>query len=257
MITWVLLRGWARDSRHWDSFPARLAGASPRGTRVITLDLPGNGVRHRDESPTTVEGMVSAYRVQLRALDVNEPIHLLGLSLGAMVAVEWAARDPGAIASAVLVNCSAGGMSSWYERLRPLALGHIAASVLAPNDIARESRIATACTNLNDVRALALRWAAYRVHARTSARNALRQLAAAAHWKLPDQRLAVPTLVLASTADRVVSLECSIAIARHWSLPLALHPCAGHEIAADDPAWLVRQCTRWAAADVTDASPMS
>jgi hypothetical protein len=44
-----------------------------------------------------------------------------------------------------------------------------------------------------------------------------------------------------------LSSGCHIAfaLARHWSLPIVLHPLAGHEIAMDDPAWLVRQCTRW------------
>jgi predicted alpha/beta hydrolase family esterase len=89
------------------------------------------------------------------------------------------------------------------------------------------------------------RWALHASHARTSARNALRQLSAAARWRLPARRPAVPMLVLGSAADRLVSVECSIAIARQWSLPLVLHLTAGHEIGMDDPAWLARYCARW------------
>lgn len=245
MSTWVLLRGLARDSRHWESFPLRLGDALPECSRVVALDLPGNGGRQSQSSPSTVGAMVEAYRAQLRALGVGEPVNVLGLSLGAMVAVEWAVRHPAELASVVWVNGSAGGLSSPRQRMLPAAAWQLLASATTPNHLARESRIAAACTNVSDVALASRRWAAHASQARTSTVNALRQVVAAVRWRLPAERPRVPILVLASVQDRLVSVECSVAIARHWGLPMLLHATAGHEIAMDDPAWLVRQCTRW------------
>ena len=61
MTTWVLLRGLAREARHWGDFPAALqerTGAS----RVVALDLPGSGLRGAERSPITVEAMVAECR---------------------------------------------------------------------------------------------------------------------------------------------------------------------------------------------------
>ena len=57
MTTWVLLRGLTREARHWGPLPQRLA---PRlgGAPVVALELPGNGSRHRERSPESVDQMV-------------------------------------------------------------------------------------------------------------------------------------------------------------------------------------------------------
>lgn len=243
--TWVLLRGLARDSRHWGAFPAMLRQALPEDARAIALDLPGNGRRHLERSPASVAGMVEAYRAQLAALRMREPFNVLGLSLGAMVAIEWAARHPGELLSAVLVNGSSGGIAPLRARMLPAAARQLVLASMARDGEARERRIVAACTNLVDMDAATRQWAALSGAGRTRPANVLRQLVAAVRFRLPAAKPAVPMLVLASAADRLVAAECSIAIARHWGLPILLHPTAGHEIAMDDPAWLVRQCTRW------------
>jgi pimeloyl-ACP methyl ester carboxylesterase len=74
--------------------------------------------------------------------------------------------------------------------------------------------------------------------------NVARQLVAAARFRLPE-RLEVPGLVLASAADRMVSPECSRAIARSWGLPLREHPRAGHDLTLDAPAWAAGQIAAW------------
>jgi pimeloyl-ACP methyl ester carboxylesterase len=244
MSAWVLLRGLARDSRHWESFPERLASSLGKGASVIAPDLPGNGALCDRGSPSTVRGMVDAYRERLH----RQPAHLLGLSLGAMVAIEWASRYPQEVASIVLVNGSVGGLSAPWDRLRPSAAWDLA-STLWPgrSELQREQRIVALCSNVADLGTAAVRWAGYASQAHTSSRNAARQLVAALRFRLPSAAPGVPALVIASAADRVVSVECSIALARRWDLPLLLHPSAGHEIALDDPVWLARQCARWQA----------
>lgn len=240
--TWVLLRGLARDARHWNGFPSALQSAIP-GIEVVTPDLPGNGGRHAETSPDTVGGMVEAYRAAIQHLE--HPVHLLGLSLGAMVATEWARRYPDEIASAVLVNGSTAESPFW-QRMRPHAAWELLQTMFSPVE-QREARIVSICTNVADRETASARWANYARNARTSLANAARQLRAAMRYRAPPGPIGVPALVVASAADRLASVECSIAMARRWGLALALHPCAGHELALDDPRWLARQCARWQA----------
>lgn len=235
--TWVLLRGLARDSRHWESFPSRLRAALGGEAQVLAVDLPGNGALASRRSPASVRGMVEAYRESTG----GRPVHLLGLSLGAMAAVEWAHRFPREVASMVLVNASAGGVSRPWQRLRPPA----AWTLLTARH--REAGIVSVCSNLADTNRTIESWTGHARSAVTSPMNTARQLLAAIRFRLPLSPPGVPTLVVASAADRLVSVECSIVIARRCGWPLLLHPSAGHEIALDDPAWLARQCARWAA----------
>ena len=114
---WILLRGLMREQRHWGEFPATLARALP-GARIVTPDLPGNGTRHDEDSATRVAAMVEDCRQHLLARGIPAPYHLLALSLGGMVAVEWASRYPQEIARCVLVNTSMRPYSPFYLRLR-------------------------------------------------------------------------------------------------------------------------------------------
>ncbi|KAI1691128.1 zinc carboxypeptidase domain-containing protein [Ditylenchus destructor] len=120
--TWVLLRGLTRESAHWGDFPARLLRAlriqQPRA-RLELLDLPGNGDKHRQSSPTHVEDMMEDCRAELRRRGVPPPYQLLAMSLGAMVASEWAARYPGELSAIVLINTSLRPFSAFFRRLRP------------------------------------------------------------------------------------------------------------------------------------------
>ena len=76
--TWILLRGLVREQAHWNGFADRLAGALGADHRVMCMDLPGNGLRHRDRSPTRIAAMVDAAREDLAGRGVDGPIHLVG-----------------------------------------------------------------------------------------------------------------------------------------------------------------------------------
>jgi pimeloyl-ACP methyl ester carboxylesterase len=75
--------------------------------------------------------------------------------------------------------------------------------------------------------------------------NVLRQLLAAARYRAPPMAPPVPLLLLASERDRLVAVACSRALAEAWQVPFAVHPCAGHDLALDDPAWLIEQVLAW------------
>lgn len=241
MTTWVLLRGLAREARHWGDFPQRLRAALPDGDRVLALDLPGNGSRWRERSPATVTGMVAAARAQVHG---EGPFVLVALSLGGMVALEWAASAPEEAEGCVLINSSLGAFSPFWQRLRPGCYVPLLRALLAGPREARERAIYRLTSNL-PVRADVLaQWTAHARSHPVTAANVLRQLLAAARFRAPA-RVEAPTLVLASRGDRLVSAACSRALAAAWSLPLAEHPSAGHDLPLDDPQWIVEQVLRW------------
>ena len=116
---WVLLRGLTREARHWGDFPAQLAAAVARP--VITLDLPGNGQFNALASPTNVRGMTDFVRTQLQTMGHAPPYQLLAMSLGGMVATDWAQTWPQEVARLVLINTSMRPHSRLTQRLRPPA----------------------------------------------------------------------------------------------------------------------------------------
>ena len=246
MTTWVLLRGLAREARHWGGFPAALQQHVPAGAAVVTLDLPGNGSRWAEASPASVPARVEAARAELRRSPHPAPYVLVALSLGGMVALHWAAAAPRELRGCVLINSSVGALSPCWHRLRPGSYGQLLALMLPGRPaVAREGAILRLTSNAVARTALAPQWAAYARQSPVSRGNVLRQLAAALRYRGQAGAPAVPVLLLASREDRLVSVRCSRAMARAWGSPLREHGSAGHDLPLDDPDWVVRQLTGW------------
>lgn len=246
MRRWVLLRGLTREQAHWGALPARLREALP-GDVVITLDLPGAGRLHRTRSPGDVDGLVQACRTQLHAQGVTGPVHLLGLSLGGMVAAQWLLGHPQEVAAAVLVNSSTRSLSPLHQRLRPACWPTLLRVALCWGRPAAEAGV-LALTSAQPAahRAVLADWCAVQRARPVSLANALRQLGAAARYRLPPGAPACPVLVVCSAGDALVDPRCSAALARHWGCALAVHPGAGHDLPLDDGDWLARCVADWA-----------
>ena len=239
---WVLLRGLTREAGHWGDFAQRLQQAS--GSRpVVCLDLPGNGQRRHQVSPTRLAEMTAAARAQLKASGCEPPYRLLAVSLGGMVAIDWAARHPGELTQLVLVNTSLRGVNRWTQRLRPGAWPALARLLLpGQSALQREHTVFRLTCHRPGAQALTVaHWADLRRQRPVSAPNALRQLLAAWRFRVPSAAPAVPMLLLASTQDRLVDVACSRALAARWDIPLTEHPWAGHDLPLDDPDWVVAQ----------------
>jgi len=248
--TWVLLRGLTRESAHWgegpEDFPATLQRALPEA-RPVLLDLPGNGRFNALRSPSRVEDMVSACRAEMTRQRVAGPVHLLAMSLGAMVAIEWARQAPQELGACVLINTSVRPFSPPHHRLRPGNLPLLLRRLLGPGSPRDLERTVLQLTSHRDHDADGVldHFVGIRQQRPVSRVNALRQLLAAARYRAPTQAPPVPVLLLASTRDRLVDSRCSQALARAWGCPLKQHPCAGHDLPLDDPAWVARQVRDW------------
>jgi pimeloyl-ACP methyl ester carboxylesterase len=246
--TWVLLRGLTREAGHWGGFVAELEAQLP-GANVVCVDLPGSGAHHRQTSPRRIAPMVEAVRGELAARGLPPPYHLLALSLGGMLALDWAARRPGELGGAVLVNTSLARLSPLHHRLKPAAWPSLAKlSVGAGAALQREATILRLTSARPGEHAdVPPAWAAIRAARPVSAGNAGRQLLAAALYRAPRDKPLVPLLLLAGAGDRFVDPRCSQALARRWGVPLAMHPSAGHDLPLDDGPWLAARVAAWRA----------
>lgn len=247
MSTWVLLRGLMRETRHWGEFPAALRARLP-AAEVVTLDLPGNGRLHQIRSPWRIEEMAACVRGELSARGIAPPYHLLGLSMGAMVAVAWAALHPQELRGCVLINSSLRGFDPFYRRLRPGAWPALL-TLIGGNAVQQERAILRLTSRSGEVQPGILdAWVRYRRECPVTRRNALRQLLAAAIYRPLPGKPTPPMLVLASALDDLVDPRCSRHLAAQWKTALAIHPGAGHDLPLDDAAWVAGQVRDWLAA---------
>lgn len=246
MPTWIFLRGLTRESAHWGPFMADFERAMP-GSQCVALDLPGNGLLRDAPSPTTVAGMMAACRAELARRGLMPPFHLLAMSLGAMVAAEWAWSAPEDIAGCVLINTSFKPFSPFYRRLRPRNYAALLRLVLRPATAEHKEKAVLQLTSqrVAQRQAVVSAWAGVRRARPVAAANALRQLAAAARYRAPAQAPLTRILLLASQRDGLVHCACSQAIAQAWGVPLVLHPQAGHDLPLDDGPWVIAQVARW------------
>lgn len=237
---WFFLRGLVRESGHWSGFLERFAAAFPE-REVVPLDLPGNGVRFREPSPLSVPAMTAIVRQEFLS-QRGEENYVFALSLGAMVALSWLNKWPDDLQGAVLVNTSARGLSPPHHRLQPGNYLRILKMVLSgkpefvernilemtSNDRARHNELTEAWVKIHQARPV-------------SVANAARQLLAASRFHPPLGKPSTPVLILNGAGDKLVNPSCSERLAKHWKLPVRVHPTAGHDLSLDAPDWVIEQ----------------
>lgn len=244
--TWIFLRGLTRSASHWGTFVSLFEQSIP-GSRVIPLDFPGNGQFNKLASPKRVQDMVTHCRSQLAQHNIPPPYHLLAMSLGAMVATDWANRYPQEIAASVLINTSMRPYSTFYQRLRPKNYCLLLRLIVSGASDATWERAILRMTSRHAKDDVLPSWIAHRRDSPVAPLNALAQLIAAARFKAPLGKPACPCLLLAGEHDGLVCAHCSKSIAWHWQCELRVHSSAGHDLPLDDGPWVVEQVRQWLA----------
>ena len=244
-VRWLLLRGLAREKRHWGAFPARFQAAL--GAPVTCLDLAGMGTEAHVEVPTSIAGITDHLRA--RWLDTGEgPAGIFAVSLGGMILMDWCTRYPSDFARAVLVCSSAGNLSPFHHRLRPVHLPTVASAIVDGDATRRERKILSMVTNLQgDLDGLARTWGGYAEEVQPRRAAFVRQLYAASRFRAPAS-LPLPTLALGTRGDRFVDPRCTERLAAHFDLPVRWHDTAGHDLPADAPEWVMAQVSEWVGA---------
>jgi pimeloyl-ACP methyl ester carboxylesterase len=243
-MSWVLLRGLTREARHWDGLPQELAAA---GHTVLALDLPGNGVFCGRRSPASVRAMTLFARQQLRLQGVPPPHRLLAMSLGGMVAADWAQQFPHEVAALVLINTSMRPFSPSMDRLRPGNWQSLLRLAACWNDAGAAEKIihGLSCRRTGTREQDLAAWQHIRRSAPVAAGNAWRQLWAAARFSAQAAPPACPVLLLSSAGDGLVHPRCSAALALAWQADHLIHPWAGHDLPHDDAGWVCQSISGW------------
>jgi pimeloyl-ACP methyl ester carboxylesterase len=245
---WILLRGLARESAHWGAFVPLLQSTFP-DAQVTLLNLPGTGCFHRETSPSTIKAITG--RVRRHALDhgfIQQPVTILALSLGAMVAWEWMRSYPEDICGATLMNTSFADLSPFYQRLRWQSYREFVALTMTRDVHNRESGILQLVSNRREQdEQITQAWEKIQNERPISLKNSFRQIIAAATFRPGDIKPQQPVLLLNGKGDRLVAPVCSEAIHKKWNLELRRHLWAGHDLTLDDGAWVALQLKDWVA----------
>lgn len=247
-MSWLLLRGLTREARHWGGFAGQLAQQLGH-EEVLALDLPGNGEFYARTSPGSVHGMVDFLRQQLHLKGLQTPCKVLAMSLGGMVAADWAQRYPDEIERLVLINTSMRPFSSVTQRLRPGNWPQLALLATRWQDADHAERVIhqLTCNNVTSRDEDLAAWRRIRKSAPVTAANAARQLWAAAGFSCASAAPPCATLVLSSAADQLVHPTCSARLAGAWQATHRQHPRAGHDLPHDDANWVCEQVVAWTA----------
>lgn len=246
MQRWLLLRGLAREQRHWYRFPEVFAGALGDVT-THCIDYPGVGTEHTRTSPASIRAIMEDTRDRWLRLRDEHPgdWNLLGISLGGMISMQWASDHPDDFRRVVLVNTSASDLARPWERMDLAILPQIVAAARTTDDVRRERIVLGFTTRLApDLDLIARDWSRFREDRPAPVGTLVRQLAAASRFRAP-KRLAPKTLVVAAARDVLAHPVCGERLAKHLGVPIVVHPSAGHDLAVDDGPWLAGQVRDW------------
>lgn len=239
----VLLHGGVADSRVWKR---QLAGLADEYT-VFAWDAPGCGRSTDVPESWRLPDFADALAAWLRALEVDHP-HVLGLSWGSSVALEFYRRHPGTSASLILASAYAG----WAGSLPPEEVVARHASILAAADLPREELLnrwpgvfSTAATPelVGEMMSVAVdnsgiaHPGGYRAIAHSMAESDLREV-------LPQ--VGVPTLLLYGELDERSPLHIAESLrAQIAEAELVVIPDAGHLANVEAPAQFNSQVRRF------------
>jgi pimeloyl-ACP methyl ester carboxylesterase len=259
---WILLRGLARESRHWGAFPRILqksldevANSSGLEVRIDCIDLPGSGRFSEMRSPISIAEITEFVRqkffeIRKRQRDSGqEPAqssHLVAISLGGMIGTRWLQNWPEDFSSATLINTSFKGFSPVHHRFTAEALRRLALAIASRDMRTREGNVVRLVSNRKDLyEKTTEEWAKIAMSRPITAENFARQLLAAALYQPSNERPGLPLLLLNSVQDRMVNPECSMEISRRWLAEIRRHPTAGHDLPLDDGPWVADQIASW------------
>jgi pimeloyl-ACP methyl ester carboxylesterase len=220
----LLVMGMSFSARAWGPMPERLA----REFRVVVFDNRGAGESTAPLRPFGMGDLADDAAAVLEAAGVG-PAFVFGISMGGMIALELALRNPERVRALVLGATFAGWRASRKASL-PVMGELIAGGALSR--MGSHRLIGRALVSKEVVDRDLARFATWVESAgRVSPRVLAQQLAAVAVWDATARlgEIRVPTLALTGDADRLVPIENS----RHLvaAIPgarLALLSGAGH-----------------------------
>jgi pimeloyl-ACP methyl ester carboxylesterase len=225
----VLLHGLGSSGADWPEQQAALGGRY----RLIAVDLPGHGASALPLGPLTVDSMATDVAALLERLD-EAPAHVVGLSLGACVALRLALGAPARVRSLTLVNPFARLQLSGPGDLARIGLRLLLLGTAPMNRVAAHvARRLFPWPEQRDLYASAVSSLAA-----TSRAAYFASMRALARFDARGQLCAIrqPTLVVTGDRDTSVPLAAKLALAA--AIPrarLLVVPGSGHATPHDQP----------------------
>ncbi|ASP39677.1 alpha/beta hydrolase [Bacterioplanes sanyensis] len=245
----VLLRGLIRSRFHWGPFAPLVEQQWPE-RRLWQPELPGNGYAHQRRSPASISAMTDVIRDQVIT---SKPVVVIAISMGAMVACDWAKRFPTEVKELHLINTSFANMAKPWQRLQPKAVFALlrAARHWSTDPAALEHTVWQQTVQLGPLAEqdidIISDWITFARQHPIKASNALRQMWAASRFRAPKSKPCQHTYIYASKQDALVDWQCSLAISQRWECSLLTHATAGHDLPLQDPGWLLHQIAQQSA----------
>lgn len=111
----VFINSLGTDLRIWDDVLSHLDGELP----IIRYDKRGHGLSDAPAGPYTIRQHTGDLEALLEYLECSEVI-VVGISVGGMIALDYAVRNPDALAALVLCDTAAkiGTAEGWNQRIR-------------------------------------------------------------------------------------------------------------------------------------------
>lgn len=238
-MNWILLRGLTRESRHWGEFPQILIDQGVAET-AYCIDAPGAGFKNDQVSPFDIKSYVNYMRPEFQTILRQNPGSwgILGISMGAMIGMEWIKNFPNDFNVGVFINTSASNFSSPLKRMSIRTIKSAAGLFFNKSLEDREKFVYQMTTHLESSNELTkvAEWVRIARENPISKLSFIAQLIAAGKFKAPN-KLDIPCMFLVSEKDQLADSECGKKLAKHFNARLELHPEAGHDIPLDDPLW--------------------
>jgi 3-oxoadipate enol-lactonase / 4-carboxymuconolactone decarboxylase len=242
----VLIHSLGTDLRLWDDLIPRLAAT----LRLVRFDLRGHGLSADPARELTLVDFSADIAALLDHLEIDKAV-ILGISIGGLIALDFALRNQARVSSLILADTAAriGTPELWQTRmdtLRAHDLAHLADSILARWFA---SDFATRCpTQFQGVRTLFTRNS---VVGYTAACAVLRD----ADLRAEVPQIKVPTLVLCGAQDAATPPDVVQELA--GSLPNAgfvVLPGSGHTPPVEQPQIMADQINAFLRAQQTVGS---
>jgi len=170
-----------------------------KSNRTIACDLRGHGRSSKPRGPYSIEGFARDIGAILRALETG-PAHVVGISLGGMVAFQLAVDAPELVRSLVIVNSGPAVPAQTFKQRLPLYIRLAYARILGLARMAEmiAKRLFPKPEQLALRRAFVLRLAANDKHCYLASLRAI-----FAGWSVADRlpQIRCPVLVLCSDQD--------------------------------------------------------
>jgi len=207
----VLLAGIGHSAKHWLNFVPSLAA---EGFRVVAPDNPGIGLSSPLPWGASIDDMADEVIKLLDQLGV-EKFTVVGLSLGGMIAIALASKNPERVRRLVVINSSVGDY--FFPRLQPKAvLDFLTTRGKTERMVKKAQKYLLGCSDEELKKEVVCKWQEIDEAQPVAPRTVYVQTLAAARFfiKKRAKKIVCPCLILFGANDHFVSCRHSFFIHR-------------------------------------------